>query len=50
MDAVASRVEAAVKMKQVTKQMSGVVKGMDKVSVTAVALSFSGIEPQSITR
>jgi len=32
MDAVASRVESAVKMKQVTKQMSGVVKSMDKAS------------------
>mmetsp|Transcript_17019 Transcript_17019/g.43720 ORF Transcript_17019/g.43720 Transcript_17019/m.43720 type:complete len:213 (-) Transcript_17019:470-1108(-) len=31
LDAVASRVEGAIKMKQVTKQMGGVVKGMDKV-------------------
>ena len=28
---VASRVESAIKMKEVTKQMGGVVKGMDKV-------------------
>lgn len=28
-DAVASRVESAVKMQMVTKQMAGVVKGMD---------------------
>jgi charged multivesicular body protein 1 len=31
LDAVASRVESAIKMKAVTKQMGGVVKGMDKV-------------------
>jgi len=31
MDAVASRLESAVKMKQVTKQMGTVVTGMDKV-------------------
>lgn len=31
LDAVASRVESAIKMKQVTKQMGSVVKGMDKV-------------------
>lgn len=31
LDAVASRLESAVKMQQVTKQMGGVVKGMDKV-------------------
>jgi len=37
MEAVASRVEAAVKMKQVTKQMSGVVKGMDKASASPPA-------------
>eukprot|EP01002_Notosolenus_urceolatus_P007544 NODE_3012_length_994_cov_56.441270_g2517_i0.p1 GENE.NODE_3012_length_994_cov_56.441270_g2517_i0~~NODE_3012_length_994_cov_56.441270_g2517_i0.p1 ORF type:complete len:203 (+),score=56.16 NODE_3012_length_994_cov_56.441270_g2517_i0:254-862(+) len=30
-DAVASRVDTAVKMRQVTKSMVGVVKGMDKV-------------------
>jgi charged multivesicular body protein 1 len=29
-DAVASRVETAVRMKQVTRSMSGIVKGMDK--------------------
>lgn len=31
LDAVASRVESAIKMKQVTKQMGSVVSGMDKV-------------------
>merc|ERR1719321_1050762 len=31
LDAVASRVESAIKMKQVTKQMGDVTKGMDKV-------------------
>jgi len=31
LDAVASRLESAIKMKQVTKQMGTVVKGMDKV-------------------
>jgi len=31
LDAVASRLESAIKMKQVTKQMGGVVQGMDKV-------------------
>lgn len=31
LDAVASRVESAIKMKQVTKQMGTVVQGMDKV-------------------
>ena len=31
LDAVASRIEGAIKMKQVTGQMGGVVKGMDKV-------------------
>jgi charged multivesicular body protein 1 len=31
LDAVASRVESAVKMKQVTQQMGNVTKGMDKV-------------------
>jgi len=31
LDAVASRLESAMKMKQVTQQMGGVVKGMDKV-------------------
>jgi len=30
-DAVASRLESAIKMQQVTKSMGGVVKGMDKV-------------------
>lgn len=31
LDAVASRIEGAIKMKQVTSQMGSVVKGMDKV-------------------
>merc|ERR1719198_1465543 len=31
LDAVASRVESAIKMQQVTKQMGQVTKGMDKV-------------------
>jgi hypothetical protein len=30
-DGVASRVEAAVRMKTVTRSMAGIVKGMDKV-------------------
>jgi len=34
LDAVSSRIEGAIKMKQVTKQMGGVVKGMDKVLAT----------------
>jgi len=34
LDAVASRVEGALKMKAVTKQMGGVVSGMDKILAT----------------
>merc|ERR1712070_30861 len=34
LDAVASRVESAVKMKQVTKNLGDVTKGMDKILAT----------------
>ena len=33
-DAVASRVEAAVRMKQVTRSMAGIVKGLDAAMKT----------------
>mmetsp|Transcript_8119 Transcript_8119/g.20856 ORF Transcript_8119/g.20856 Transcript_8119/m.20856 type:complete len:205 (+) Transcript_8119:76-690(+) len=47
-DAVASRVESAVKMQMVTKQMAGVVKGMDaslqSMDVEKIAKVMDGFE------
>lgn len=50
MEAVAARVDAAVKMRRVTQQMMGVVKGMDKVlgtmDPTKIAAAMDTFERQ----
>lgn len=42
MEAVSSRLDTAIKMKQVTKAMGGMVKGMDKV--------LQGMNPEHVSR
>lgn len=48
-DAVASRVESAVKMQMVTKQMAGVVKGMDASLQSMDVEKVRGALPASLT-
>jgi charged multivesicular body protein 1 len=48
-DAVASRVESAVRMKQVTKSMAGIVQGLDK-AMQSMDMTKVAVNPYFVTK